>query len=189
MMSEEPDKDSKTEEPTEKKIRDAIEKGNVPFSREARRRWPRCWRSLIITSFFLVSGVASSILSLRAADRQPGRLVAGEQAAMPAPVPGNRLRCGAPADTGRRHPGCRRHPVVVRCRTLPRLVLDAHPAQTVATVVGQGLEPHIRRQGDRVPQVHVQAGCGYRAGLHAAALRPARRRQRHVHGAHAHCRR
>lgn len=34
-MSEQPDKDSKTEEATEKKIADAIEKGNTPFSREA----------------------------------------------------------------------------------------------------------------------------------------------------------
>jgi flagellar biosynthesis protein FlhB len=34
-MSEAPDKDSKTEEPTEKKISDAIEKGDVPHSREA----------------------------------------------------------------------------------------------------------------------------------------------------------
>ncbi|MBW3097383.1 flagellar biosynthesis protein FlhB [Pseudohoeflea coraliihabitans] len=33
-MSEAPDKESKTEEPTEKKIRDAVDKGNVPFSRE-----------------------------------------------------------------------------------------------------------------------------------------------------------
>ena len=40
-MAEEPDKDSKTEEPTEKKIRDAFERGFVPASREA-RRWPRC---------------------------------------------------------------------------------------------------------------------------------------------------
>lgn len=34
-MSEEQDKDSKTEEASEKKIADALEKGNVPFSREA----------------------------------------------------------------------------------------------------------------------------------------------------------
>lgn len=34
-MSEDTDKESKTEAATEKKIRDAIEKGNVPFSREA----------------------------------------------------------------------------------------------------------------------------------------------------------
>lgn len=33
-MADEQDKDSKTEDPTEKKIRDAAEKGNVPFSRE-----------------------------------------------------------------------------------------------------------------------------------------------------------
>ena len=33
-MSEAPDKESKTEEASEKKTRDAIEKGNVPFSRE-----------------------------------------------------------------------------------------------------------------------------------------------------------
>lgn len=33
-MSDSEDKDSKTEDPTEKKLRDAAEKGNVPFSRE-----------------------------------------------------------------------------------------------------------------------------------------------------------
>ena len=33
-MSDDQDKDSKTEEPTEKKLRDAIDKGNVPVSRE-----------------------------------------------------------------------------------------------------------------------------------------------------------
>lgn len=34
-MADTPDKDSKTEEPTEKKIRDTVEKGNLPVSREA----------------------------------------------------------------------------------------------------------------------------------------------------------
>lgn len=34
-MAEKPDKESKTEEATEKKIRDSIEKGQIPFSREA----------------------------------------------------------------------------------------------------------------------------------------------------------
>jgi len=34
-MSEAPDKESKTEEATEQKVRDAIEKGNLPFSKEA----------------------------------------------------------------------------------------------------------------------------------------------------------
>ena len=33
-MSEAPDKESKTEEATEKKVRDTIEKGKVPFSKE-----------------------------------------------------------------------------------------------------------------------------------------------------------
>lgn len=34
-MAEEQDEESKTEEPTEKRISDAVEKGNVPFAREA----------------------------------------------------------------------------------------------------------------------------------------------------------
>src|SRR5262245_30255665 len=34
-MAESADKDSKTEEPTEKKIRDTVEKGQLPHSREA----------------------------------------------------------------------------------------------------------------------------------------------------------
>ena len=33
-MAEDVDKESKTEEATEKKISDAVEKGNTPFSRE-----------------------------------------------------------------------------------------------------------------------------------------------------------
>ena len=34
-MAEQDDKDNKTEEATEKKIHEAVEKGNVPFSKEA----------------------------------------------------------------------------------------------------------------------------------------------------------
>ena len=34
-MSEAPDQESKTEEATEKKIRDSLEKGKIPVSREA----------------------------------------------------------------------------------------------------------------------------------------------------------
>jgi len=34
MADDSTDKDSKTEEPTEKKVRDAVDKGNVPFSKE-----------------------------------------------------------------------------------------------------------------------------------------------------------
>ena len=55
-MADEPDKDSKTEEPTEKKIRDAYERGFVPFSREA-ATLASLLGILMITSFFLVGGV------------------------------------------------------------------------------------------------------------------------------------
>ncbi|WP_274425747.1 flagellar biosynthesis protein FlhB [Chelativorans sp. YIM 93263] len=34
-MADKPDKESKTEEPTEKKVRDSVEKGQLPFSKEA----------------------------------------------------------------------------------------------------------------------------------------------------------
>src|SRR5690242_3021029 len=34
-MSDSEDKESKTEAPSDKKVRDALEKGNIPFSREA----------------------------------------------------------------------------------------------------------------------------------------------------------
>lgn len=48
-MSEEKDKDSKTEQPTEKKLRDAMEKGNIPFSREV----PIFGSALAILVFFI----------------------------------------------------------------------------------------------------------------------------------------
>ena len=63
-MSDAPDKDSKTEEPTEKKIRDAVEKGNVPFSREA-ATLASLVGMLLIAGFFLAGGVADLNLSLR----------------------------------------------------------------------------------------------------------------------------
>ncbi|MAW85375.1 MAG: flagellar biosynthesis protein FlhB [Phyllobacteriaceae bacterium] len=47
-MSEQPDKDSKTEAPTEKKIRDALEKGQTAFSREA-----PLFASLLATAGFM----------------------------------------------------------------------------------------------------------------------------------------
>ena len=56
-MADEPDKDGKTEEPTEKKIRDAYERGFVPFSREA-ATLASLLGILVIASFFLVGGVA-----------------------------------------------------------------------------------------------------------------------------------
>jgi flagellar biosynthetic protein FlhB len=62
-MSEGPDKDSKTEEATEKKIRDAVEKGNVPFSREA-ATLASLLGMAVISSFFLASSVGQLNLSL-----------------------------------------------------------------------------------------------------------------------------
>jgi flagellar biosynthetic protein FlhB len=70
-MAEEPDKDSKTEEPTEKKIRDAFERGFVPVSREA-ATLASLLGILVIASFFLVGGVAHINLSLRRLLDNPG---------------------------------------------------------------------------------------------------------------------
>ncbi|WP_159589173.1 flagellar biosynthesis protein FlhB [Chelativorans xinjiangense] len=48
-MAEEPDKESKTEEATEKKVRDSVEKGQLPFSKEA----PVFASSLAILAFVM----------------------------------------------------------------------------------------------------------------------------------------
>ncbi|RTL72419.1 MAG: flagellar biosynthesis protein FlhB [Hyphomicrobiales bacterium] len=69
-MAEESDKDSKTEEPTEKKIQDAIEKGNVPFSREA-ATLASLIGMLLIASFFLASGVGELTSTLMKILDQP----------------------------------------------------------------------------------------------------------------------
>jgi flagellar biosynthetic protein FlhB len=63
-LSDDQDKDSKTEDPTEKKLRDAAEKGNVPSSREL----PIFASSLafyIYVVFFLPGGVARIGTALR----------------------------------------------------------------------------------------------------------------------------
>jgi len=57
-MSEDTDKESKTEAATDKKIRDAIEKGNVPFSREA-PIFASIVGMLIILAFFVKQNVKS----------------------------------------------------------------------------------------------------------------------------------
>lgn len=62
-MSEGPDKDSKTEEATEKKRHDAIEKGNVPFSREA-ATLASLLGMAVIASFFLAGSVGQLNFSL-----------------------------------------------------------------------------------------------------------------------------
>ena len=70
-MAEEPDKDSKTEEPTEKKIRDAFERGFVPVSREV-ATLASLLGMLVISSFFLVGGVTHINVSLRRLLDNPG---------------------------------------------------------------------------------------------------------------------
>ncbi len=62
-MSEEQDKESKTEEPTEKKIRDAVEKGNIPFSREV-PIFASSMAILVFCIFFMPSGAAYVTVSL-----------------------------------------------------------------------------------------------------------------------------
>lgn len=63
-MAEGADKESKTEEPTEKRIRDAVEKGNVPVSREA-GTLASLLGILIVASFFIANGASHLSLSLR----------------------------------------------------------------------------------------------------------------------------
>jgi flagellar biosynthesis protein FlhB len=70
-MAETPDRESKTEEPTEKKMRDALEQGNVPYSREA-ATLASLLGILVVTSFFLVSGVAHLNSSLHRLVDNPG---------------------------------------------------------------------------------------------------------------------
>lgn len=62
-MSESADKDSKTEEPTEKKIRDAVEKGNLPHSRET-AIVASFGAVLVFTLFFLGQSVTDLSLFL-----------------------------------------------------------------------------------------------------------------------------
>ncbi|MEW6645309.1 MAG: flagellar biosynthesis protein FlhB [Pseudomonadota bacterium] len=62
-MSEGPDKESKTEEPTEKKIRDSVEKGKVPVSREA-SIFASMIALLIVQSFLAADGVRNLGLTL-----------------------------------------------------------------------------------------------------------------------------
>lgn len=70
-MSDAPDKESKTEEATEKKVRDALEQGNVPFSREA-GTFASLLGILIVTNFFLVDNAAPLTGALRQLIDNPG---------------------------------------------------------------------------------------------------------------------
>ena len=171
-MADEPDKDSKTEEPTEKKIRDAFERGFVPFSREA-AMLASLLGLLIITGFFLVSGVSQLNLSLRRLIDNPGgwSLENGGDV--------TRLFLAIAFDAGRLL-----IPFVVilaaagilssMLQNAPQDRVRSYEAAAVAPVAFRRLAPAIRSAGaDRVPEIDIQAGCRHGAGLHAAADRSA----------------
>jgi flagellar biosynthetic protein FlhB len=63
-MADNEDKESKTEEATEKKLRDAMEKGNVPFSKEL-PTFASLLGLLVITSFFMAGNVIELTASLK----------------------------------------------------------------------------------------------------------------------------
>lgn len=58
-MSESSDKESKTEDATEKKVRDAVDKGNIPSSREA-----LLFASFVATLVYLVFVVSGNVMDL-----------------------------------------------------------------------------------------------------------------------------
>ncbi|WP_085024959.1 flagellar biosynthesis protein FlhB [Ensifer aridi] len=69
-MSEEQDKESKTEAPSEKKLSDAAEKGNVPFSREV-TAFASTAAIYIFVVFFLSDGAATTAEALKDIFEQP----------------------------------------------------------------------------------------------------------------------
>jgi flagellar biosynthetic protein FlhB len=70
-MAEVQDKENKTEPATEKRVRDAIEKGNVPFSREA-ATFASLIAILIIAGLFMVDNVVQMRLTLERFIDDPG---------------------------------------------------------------------------------------------------------------------
>jgi len=72
MAENNEDKESKTEEATEKKIRDAIEKGSVPFSKEL-PAFASLVGLVVVTSFFVVGGAMELASALKAFLDDPGR--------------------------------------------------------------------------------------------------------------------
>jgi flagellar biosynthetic protein FlhB len=70
-MSEAPDKESKTEEATERRIRDTVEKGNVPVSREA-PIFASMLGILAIAAFFMADRSARLALALQQLIDDPG---------------------------------------------------------------------------------------------------------------------
>ncbi len=76
-MSDAPDRESQTEEATEKKIHDSLEKGDTPFSREA-SLFASLLASLLFFSFFLRSGAARLVAALQNILDQSGQYRLGE---------------------------------------------------------------------------------------------------------------
>ncbi|CAN1723993.1 Flagellar biosynthetic protein FlhB [Hyphomicrobium sp. 1Nfss2.1] len=72
MADNDQDKESKTEEATEKKLRDSIEKGSVPFSKEL-PTFASLVGLLVITSFFIVGSALELASSLKSFIDDPGR--------------------------------------------------------------------------------------------------------------------
>jgi flagellar biosynthesis protein FlhB len=64
MADDASDKESKTEEPTEKKLRDSVEHGQIPFSREA-SIFSSMMALLIVFGFFTVQNVQQLVATLR----------------------------------------------------------------------------------------------------------------------------
>ena len=78
-MSEAPDKDSKTEEATEKKVRDSLDKGQVPHSREA-GTLASMLAILIAVYFLLADNVVKLRFSLESFLDHPGSFSVGTAA-------------------------------------------------------------------------------------------------------------
>jgi len=72
MAGSDEDKASKTEEASEKKIRDALEKGNVPFSKEL-TTFASLTGLILVTSFLIVSNAIELAASLKGFIDDPGR--------------------------------------------------------------------------------------------------------------------
>lgn len=75
-MADDEDKDSKTEDPSEKKIRDAMEKGNIPVSREA-AFFATTLAFYIYFVFFLPQGMSTMYDTLRDLFEKPDQWLIG----------------------------------------------------------------------------------------------------------------
>jgi flagellar biosynthetic protein FlhB len=75
-MSEKPDKESQTEEPTEKRLHDSIESGNTPHSREV-TIFASLFAALLFFSFFLRSGARNLLVVLQNLLDQSGQYQVG----------------------------------------------------------------------------------------------------------------